>query len=385
MRATPLPFRSPLDAYEAQADALLEAWRAGDRDVMRFVREHHPRFLDERIPWLPKKLSDEEVRGVVLDRSDARLATARGYSFQDWERLAEWVETVAGGGPVARFESAVEAVIAGDLPGLERLLREDLGLVRARSTVVTHYDPPVHGATLLHYVAANGVEGYRQKSPKNAALVATMLLEAGAAPDALAGMYGGQCTTMSMLVSSSPPAEAGVQVALVDTLVDHGAAVEARGSGQWTSPLMTALAFSFRDAAEALVRRGARVDTLAAAAGLGRLAEARALLPAAGAEDRHRALVLAAQLGHPEVVRLLLDAGEDPNRFNPTGNHAHSTPLHQAVWSGHDAVVRLLVERGARLDIRDTIYESTALGWAEHGGRGEIAAYLRSREEDRRP
>ena len=142
---------------------------------------------------------------------------------------------------------------------------------------------------------------------------------------------------------------------------------------------MTALAFGFRDAAEALVRRGARVRTLAAAAGLGRVAEARRLLEAARPEDRHRALALAAQHGHLEVVRLLLDAGEDPDRYNPEGNHAHSTPLHQAVWSGHEAVVRLLVERGARLDIRDTIYQGTPLGWAEYGGRAGIAAWLRSR------
>ena len=378
MRPDPLPFRSLLEDYEAQADALLEAWRAGRADATRFVRGHHPRFLDERVPWLPKRMSDAEARAVAFDRSDARLATARGYSFLDWERLAEWVEARARDGPVARFESAVEAVIAGDVPTLEGSLRRDPGLVRARSTVVTHHDPPVHGATLLHYVAANGVEDYRQKSPKNAVEVATVLLEAGAEADALAGMYGGQCTTMSLLVSSTPPAEASVQVALVDTLVDHGAAVEARGSGQWTSPLMTALAFGFRDAAEALVRRGARGATLAAAAGLGRVAEARRLLAAASAENRHRALALAAQLGHAEIVRLLLDAGEDPNRYNPKGNHVHSTPLHQAVWSGHDAVVRLLVERGARLDIKDTVYEGTPLGWADYGGRADIAAWLRA-------
>jgi hypothetical protein len=60
--------------------------------------------------------------------------------------------------------------------------------------------------------------------------------------------------------------------------------------------------------------------------------------------------------------------GEDPNRFNPEGTHAHSTPLHQAVLAGHEAVVRLLVERGAQLDIRDTVWQGTPLGWSLHGG-----------------
>ena len=236
----------------------------------------------------------------------------------------------------------------------------------------------MHRATLLHYVAANGVEGYRQRTPANAVDVAKMLLHAGAEVDALADMYGGQHTTMSMLVSSGHPAKVGVQVALAETLLDFGAAIEGHGTGEWTSPLMTALAFGYRDTAEALVRRGARVDHIAAAAGLGRVDLVRQLLASASSLDRHRATALAAQHGHVEAVRVLLDAGEDPNRYNPKGNHGHSTPLHQAVWAGHDQVVRLLLERGARLDIKDTIYEGTPLGWAIYGGRTEIAAYLRA-------
>ena len=77
---------------------------------------------------------------------------------------------------------------------------------------------------------------------------------------------------------------------------------------------------------------------------------------------------------------MLLDAGEEPNRYNPKGNHAHSTPLHQAASAGHIDVVRLLVTRGARLDIRDTVYEATPLGWAVYNGRTEIADYLRAQE-----
>ena len=98
-----------------------------------------------------------------------------------------------------------------------------------------------------------------------------------------------------------------------------------------------------------------------------------------GAQYIRSGLHAAAAAGHADVVRLLLDAGEDPSRYNPDGYHAHSTPLHQAVWSDHADVVRLLVERGARLDIQDTVYHGTPLGWAIHGGRTAIAEYLRNR------
>jgi len=381
MDVTPLPFRAPLAGYSRQAQHLLDGWRSGDPDAVRLFREKHPRFLDGEIRWVPKRLSEAEVRNTAIDVADAQLALARWYDFLDWQRLSEYVEAVtAERSPVFLFESAAEAVIDGDRRALVALLGECPELTWARSSRVTPFDPPVHRATLLHYVAANGVEGYRQRTPSNAVEIARTLLEAGAEVDALADMYGGQVTTLSMLVSSGPPEAAGVQVALVDVLADFGAALEGAGTGPWTSPLMTALVFGFRDAAEALVRRGARVDSLAAAAGLGRVADVAQRLAEGSPEERQRALSLAAQLGHVEIVGLLLDAGEDPSRYNLPGNHAHATPLHQAVWGGHDAVVRLLVERGARLDVEDTIYRSTPLGWAEYGGRTKIASFLRARE-----
>jgi hypothetical protein len=380
MDLQPVSFRSPLSAYERQADSLLAGHRAADPAAIDLFHRKHPRFLDETIKWRPKFIPDSEIRDASLSLDDARLAVARFYDFLDWPSLAAWVDAVLREGPVFEFESAVEAVVNGDLAALTDALRRDPDLLRARSGRICCFDPPVHRATLLHYVAANGVEAYRQKTPTNAVAVARALLAAGAEPDALADMYGAPCTTMSMLVSSSHPAEAGLQVPLIELLLEFGAAIEGHGTRKWGGgPLGTALTFGMVDAAEVLARRGACID-LPAAAGLGRAEDAARLLRSADALARHCALSLAAQQGHPEIIRLLLDAGEDPNRYNPDSNHPHTTPLHQAVLGGHEAVVRLLVERGARLDIRDTIWHGTPLGWAVHGGhaRDQMAACLRS-------
>ena len=380
MDLKPAPFRSPLSTYEQQAESLLAAHRAADPAAIDLFHRKHPDFLDEKIKWRPKFIPDSEIRDAALSLEDARLAIARYYDFLDWPSLTAHIEAIQRDGPIFEFESAVEAVVNGDLAALEGALRRDPTLVRARSERVCCFDPPVHRATLLHYVAANGVEAYRQKTLANAVEIARALLTAGAEPDAVADMYGTECTTMSMLVSSSHPAEAGLQVPLLELLLDFGAAIEGRDSRKWGTPLFTALTFGMADAAEALSKRGALVE-LATAAGLGRADDAARMLPSADADERRRALSLAAQHGHADIVRLLLDAGERPDRYNPESNHPHCTPLHQAVLGGHEQVVRLLIERGARLDIRDTIWDGTPLGWALHGGgkaRSRMADCLRS-------
>lgn len=373
-----LPFAASVADYMTQVNTLLAGHRSGEAWALQAIHENHPRFLDAEVKWLPRPVQEGEIAAAVFDESDARLALARLYCFLDWEALVEFAGAVGDGeSAVFRFESAVEAVVSGHTVRLRALLHDDPTLVHARSTRVTKFDPPRHRATLLHYVAANGVEGYRQKTPRNAVDVARVLLERGAEPNALANLYSGECTTMSLLVSSAHPAQAGLQVPLVDVLVDFGASVEPTGTSRWASPLLTALVFGYRDSAEALARRGARVDTLAKAAGLGRLTDVRTLLGAADAEERHAALAVAAVAGSAGAVRVLVDAGEDVNRFNPEGFHSHGTPLHHAACYGHLDVARVLVEAGARLDVRDTLWDATPLGWAEHCGKPEVAAYLR--------
>jgi Ankyrin repeats (3 copies) len=271
------------------------------------------------------------------------------------------------------FESAVDAVITGDVATLESLLRANPGLARARST-------HAHRATLLHYIAANGVENFRQQTPSNAVDVAKILLDAGAEVDALAEMYGGGATTMDMLVSSVHPVRAGVQVALVETLLDFGATIN--GPSDNGSPLMTALAFHYPGAADALARRGARVDNILAAAGLGsealvvrfidddrRPAVRWPRVPNDPRSWRELALIWAAGFGHTGVVDLLLEHGVDLRAKDQQG----FTALHNAAFYGHLATVDLLLRWNASLDV-ENVYGGTVLGstiWAsEHAGLG---------------
>jgi len=166
--------------------------------------------------------------------------------------------------------------------------------------------------------------------------------------------------------------ECRAQLPLIDLLCEYGA--------DPNSAVHAAALHGEFEAVNALIARGARVD-LPLAAALGRVEDARRLLAGASSGDRHLALSLAADFGHVEIVRLLLDAGEDPNRYNPVGGHSHTTPLHQAAGAGHEEVVRLLVERGARLDFKDVLWRATPADWARHAGRTEIEAYLRGKEK----
>ena len=67
MELVHLPFDAPLADYVRQADSLLAGWQGGDETAIRVFRESHPKFLDEKIPWLQRHMTPEEVRAA--DRS----------------------------------------------------------------------------------------------------------------------------------------------------------------------------------------------------------------------------------------------------------------------------------------------------------------------------
>ncbi|MGW6716336.1 ankyrin repeat domain-containing protein [Streptomyces globisporus] len=78
-------------------------------------------------------------------------------------------------------------------------------------------------------------------------------------------------------------------------------------------------------------------------------------------EEGTTALYTAAVQDRPEMVRLLLAAGADPNRAS--GPEAGDLPLCGAACGGHTEVVEALLSAGARPDLREE-FGFTALRWA---------------------
>jgi hypothetical protein len=263
----------------------------------------------------------------------------------------------------ALFRRAVDLLDAGDTAGLRAHLQQHPNLARQR--VVFEGANYFRNPTLLEFVAENPVR--HGTLPGNITAIAKVILDAGVEQTSLH-------ETLGLVCSGRVPRECRVQMPLIDLLCDHGA--------DPNSAIQTAAAHGEFEAVSALLRRGVRID-LPVAAALGRTEDVPQLLLASGHEDRHRALALASQFGHLEIVRLLLDAGEDPDRYNPVGFHSHSTPMHQAALAGHAQLVRLLVERGARLDLKDTLWQGTPADWAEHAGNKELEAYLRVQQNPR--
>jgi len=285
----------------------------------------------------------------------------------------------------ANFHPSMAAISTGDLDKFKALIAEDPSLATSRSTK-SH-------PTLLQCLVLDGKD-----KPHHLEMVQA-LIDAGAELNEPLGA--------SASINNRPAAE---------LLLDHGAAVD--GVGDWT-PLEEALYWNSRDVIALLVERGAKVQNLRTAAGIGRtdLIESYfnadgSLKPEAGkinwpwggldtiAASNHdprgkqsladrvhswsqdqqgivnNAFVYACMHGHLAAAELLLDKGAEINVI-PGGFDYSGTGLHYAAVNGQRAMVEFLLSRGADRNIKDTKVYSTAAGWADYGGHPELRDFLR--------
>ncbi|HLW86217.1 MAG TPA: ankyrin repeat domain-containing protein [Candidatus Sulfotelmatobacter sp.] len=375
--ALPLPPRPNLEQYKKLAKELVGACKSGDANAIHDWAQHWIKALVKLAgltitPQLPvrvdlwveqvaefarRKLSSPDPQAAKCVLADAQFVIARSHGFESWPKFARQVQDLGRtNSAITQFELAADAIVSGDAGTLERLLTKNPELVRERSR-------REHGATLLHYVAANGVEGYRQRSPKNAVQIAGILLQAGAEVDATTNVYGGGSTALSLAATSIHPLRAGVQNALLEMLLEHGTTVEDAVGGKGL--VSACLANGRQGAAEFLASRGAPLD-LEGAAGVGRLDAVKSFFMPDGSlkspatvEHLQRGFLWACEFGRNEVVEFLLNKGADLGGQAGSGQ----TGLHWAVVGGQLSTIKLLLERGAPLEELNS-YGATALGQA---------------------
>jgi ankyrin repeat protein len=234
------------------------------------------------------------------------------------------------------FEAAVAAIDAGDVTAIAALPSHLLH-TRFENGRDDYFARPY----LLWYVAENPIR--TGTLPPTIVEVTRVLLERGAE---------GRDYALALVVSGQVSRECGVQLDLIDVLVDAGADPNC---------LDPALAHRENAAAQRLLERGAR-ETLVASVCLGRPYSLAGTSP----EERQVAFSGAALHGRVDALRELLTAGVRINAFNPEGWHSHSTAMHSAVDSGNVEAMRLLASAGADLTTEDTLFHATPSGWALH-------------------
>lgn len=180
-----------------QAQTLLDAHKSGNTAVVFHFACWYKPLISQ---------SKAKIMGAAVNLEMARQTIAAEYGFSGWDEVKKLEKT---GFDVA-FEQCVDCLLKGDIDDLNQRLTEQAALAQQRSQFG-------HRATLLHYIAANGVESHRQVTPCNASELTQCLLDHGADADATANIYGGS-NTLQLLLSSAHPSNAGVTEAVARVL-----------------------------------------------------------------------------------------------------------------------------------------------------------------------
>jgi ankyrin repeat protein len=415
--------------YDDRAHGLLEVLVDGAASTIEQVRSWHPEFTHA-----PDDAIRSAARTGAFTLDDARLVYAREHGFSSWQDLARYLSRLSRREAGEPFMQVVEAGKRLDFPRVLELLHAHPDLVRARGT---------NGNTLLNLACG----------------LAPCAVPASAEErDAIASMGGDRLAPVRLLLASgadphqandrgwTPLHQAGYRndPAMAALLLEAGARIDAEAHGSGGTPLVIALFWGHREAAERLAEAGIVPRNLRVAAGLGLsefvdecFASDEQLTAAAKAsrgfyrphsgfptwrpsddpqEVLDEALVWAAKSDRTEVMPRLVERGArvnaDPYRGTPLiwaatkgriaaarwliehgaevnqratfGGPSHGkgvTALHLAAQSGQLAMVKFLLDRGAEPTIRDELYGGTALGWAEHGEAMDVVAYLKAARE----
>lgn len=270
--------------------------------------------------------------------------------------------------PVIRdpsFRAAVDALHTGDLARLNRLLDAEPRLLTERIREPDCYrdsgrDQYFLDPKLFWFIANNPT--LLETMPANMPDLARAMTARGVSQEDLD-------YTLDLVMTSSPARKAGLQIPLLEVLVDAGA----RPNPDYMGGV---LAHQETEVVEHLVARGMRL-TAPVAAALGRTDALPELLAAATQADIEAALDLAVINRQTESVRMALTAGATVNRRS--SQHRHSNPIHQAALNDNTDILDLLADAGADLNVIDDLWDGVPWGWAIHGGQASAIAWFEKR------
>ena len=251
------------------------------------------------------------------------------------------------------FRKAVDAIDIGNLDSLKDLLNKNPSLISKR------LDTPTEGyfanPYLIWFVADNPIRN--DKLAANIIDITGTLIQyiQQHAPKTLQEQID---YTLALVATGRIPRESGLQIELMDMLIDAGAKP---GNG------IGALAHGNKEATKHLIKRGGEL-TLTTAIGLDQVDDVLRLLNKATTTEKQIALIASAFLGRADMIKLLIESGADVNVYIDRGSgfHSHATALHQAVYSGSIESVKLLINAGAYLNAKDRIYDGTPFDWAKY-------------------
>jgi len=382
---------SDLDQLKRQAKELLQAFKGGDAAAVVEVRAHY-RGADP----------------ATFALHDAQLVMARAYGFESWPKLKAFVDGVT-------VQRLIDAVRSRNEDAVRSILqaRPELARMSQANLQVLHHAVLEHAPNIVRILMANGANAREGVYPHREATTAhAIALQRGdddivriieeeeqrrrdvrsgvrdAPPaDELFRLIEGSDADRVIAMLDENPAfvhtrHATVDVAplhiaarvlnarLVSALLERGADPAAQGYHDFTPLDAAAHAWyriglpRFAEVATVLLKAGAPM-TAAAAAALGDVNWLRAR-HAAGSlsnpiEDTGGLLRIAATHNHPDVLRLLLDFGFDPDeriRFGEGDDPAVSwgMPLQHCVETGKYEMAEMLLQHGADPNAR--IYAS---------------------------
>ena len=187
-----------VDYLRPYAENLWKHCQEGNRMVLVELNNYHRDWLG-----FPR----DEIVLSQLNLEDFLETTANEFGFSSWKWLEDHLEVKMD----PEFERAVDYLLLGKLDLLQKVIDNHPELL-TRSSVYGHQ------AGLIHYVASNGVEIWRQVVPSNLLEITQYLLEKGASINQSHNIYGGNCSLIDLIASSAHPKDAGLSESLIDLI-----------------------------------------------------------------------------------------------------------------------------------------------------------------------